>query len=223
MPFPVAAAIGAGVGALGNIFSGSANARQSERNYKHRYQWEVQDLKKAGLNPSLAYGHNAPIPATQPLEPLGDSAVRGASSAAQASQATAQKDLLKAQTHLLQAQTADLIDQVKLRNANIATDTALKGVTGGKTQREWELVNETVKKLRLDNEFTRRTLGERVTRVQMELKKLGLEMTGQEIANFLAEMDKPRAKAEAKFYNTTGGVGATNAIQLLRLLGGLIR
>lgn len=56
-----AAAIGAG-GALGSsLISGAFNARQAAKAfdrsvlaYKHRYQWAVEDLRAAGLNPILA-------------------------------------------------------------------------------------------------------------------------------------------------------------------------
>ena len=50
---------------LGAGVSGAFSARQArqqsafqEKSYKHRYQWTVADLQKAGLNPKLAVGAN---------------------------------------------------------------------------------------------------------------------------------------------------------------------
>ena len=55
MPLPIAAAVGAkalgavgaaGLAAAGSYFSGKLSARESERMYKHRYQWQVRDMQK---------------------------------------------------------------------------------------------------------------------------------------------------------------------------------
>lgn len=56
----------------------ASNARWFDRwNYKHRYQWQVGDMRKAGLNPILAATQGAPsLPgadtAQVPANPLGD-------------------------------------------------------------------------------------------------------------------------------------------------------
>lgn len=62
-----AGALGAAAGLLSTIGSGMFSARQAKSQmrfqrdmYKQRYQFQVEDLKKAGLNPMLAYQQAAP-------------------------------------------------------------------------------------------------------------------------------------------------------------------
>jgi len=52
----------AGAGLLGGILGNKASAEEAQRNrrfqrkmYKHRYQYTVEDMRRAGLNPALAY------------------------------------------------------------------------------------------------------------------------------------------------------------------------
>lgn len=216
------ALVGGGLAIAGNLLSGSANAKQAERNYKHRYQWEVQDLKKAGLNPSLAYGHNAPIPPVQPLEPLGDSAVKGAQAASSARQSQLQADLIKEQTNLLRAQSADLIEGIKLKNALMFTQTQQAGASAALTIKQQEALELTLKSLELDNKFKEGTLADRIALIQAELKKKGIEMDYLQIQKALGELTKPRLESEAEFFKTLGGAGTNNALQLLRLLGNFV-
>jgi hypothetical protein len=55
---PVGAAIGAGIGGIGEAVQEDAAAdKANDRtvdNYRHKHQWEVEDLKAAGLNPILS-------------------------------------------------------------------------------------------------------------------------------------------------------------------------
>lgn len=61
-PLTISALISGGMsiaGGLGSGFMGMGSASaanaQAEDMYKHRYQWAMRDMKKAGLNPMLAY------------------------------------------------------------------------------------------------------------------------------------------------------------------------
>lgn len=97
--------IGTGVNLIGGLFSQSS-ARSA---YGHRYQDTVKDMRKAGLNPALAYGQNPGGGAqTADFGQLGSQAAdiyRGSSSATQAKQ---QSEYVQAQTDLLKAQAEDI-------------------------------------------------------------------------------------------------------------------
>lgn len=63
MAFPIAAALGFGSSILGGLFSKSSAKDSAEaanqftrEQLQNRHQWEVADLKKAGLNPILSAG-----------------------------------------------------------------------------------------------------------------------------------------------------------------------
>ena len=106
-----AGAGGAAIGGGLDLISGALNrgfARQqaksaykrSVHSYKHRYQWMVDDLVKAGLNPILALGHGpGSAPTATPLsaqQPTGG-AIAGAVMASQVRQMNAAADKLSAE------------------------------------------------------------------------------------------------------------------------------
>lgn len=64
---PATMLIGGAIGAIGSLFdrktgeeSQERQAAYNERMYRHRYQWQMEDMEKAGLNPILSYKQGAP-------------------------------------------------------------------------------------------------------------------------------------------------------------------
>jgi len=104
------------IGAVaGGLISGGFSARQAakqrdfqERMYKNRYQYQVADLKKAGLNPALAYGQSpggAPSGAMGQIPDLGANYARGTSAASEKKLRGKQGNVADAQQGLIDAQT----------------------------------------------------------------------------------------------------------------------
>lgn len=138
---------------VGDFLAGAANASAAKDAYQHRYQWEVKDLKKAGLNPALAYGHQPSTPQVGTMPDLGTSAARGYQAMQSGKQSSSAARLTSAQAALLEAQTSDLQLNLQLKNALLklqgglvgaqtaSTDagtklTQAKTVTEGKTQQD---------------------------------------------------------------------------------------
>jgi hypothetical protein len=106
--------IGSILGAVGSLAGGlidrdtslkgqSRQAAHTERMYKHRYQWQMEDMAKAGLNPILAYRQSPP----------GPTGIGGASSNIASAAATG-------------VSSAVALRRVKAEIDNIRADTAMK-------------------------------------------------------------------------------------------------
>lgn len=86
-------------------------------NYQHRYQWQVQDMQKAGLNPALLYGGSSGA-SSVPSAPAGSSV-----------SPTAGSDPISAIMDLA---------LLKANIENIKADTGLKNAEAGRTGAETE-------------------------------------------------------------------------------------
>ena len=127
---PVASLIGTGASVLGGVLSNSAAASsaQNQMNFQAdmsgtAYQRAVADMKKAGLNPALAYsqgGASSPMGASyHPVNALAP-ASSAASQAAQLSNVQANTAVAKQQALKLSADTANVQANTALVKANTA-------------------------------------------------------------------------------------------------------
>lgn len=125
---------------LFDAIGGYASARQaqefSRENYKHRYRWTMEDMRKAGLNPILAgqVGGGSGPPAAQ--------ANLGSTSALGAKQAWEQIKLLKQQTRKTSAEAS--VTEANVPVANLKAK--ITGELGQDIGAAWDAVSSFVRK-----------------------------------------------------------------------------
>lgn len=205
-PFVAGALISGGANILGGLFSQSS-ARSA---YEHRYQDTVADLKKAGLNPALAYGQNPGGGAqTHDFGNIGSDAIQGAQAAQNAKQSAASTRLTNAQAGLLEQQTKDLLRSTKARadvdelrpygelQKNISREA--RAFVDMLTSRQREATNASDVRARLD--------ANDITRIEHELTRLSL----------------PQQRAVAKYFEGPIGRNEGNIdkiLDVIRAIGG---
>lgn len=144
----LAAAIPSAISGIASFFGGeranAANAHEAEKNRQFQermsstsYQRAVEDLKAAGLNPALAYGHggaSSPGGATAaPMQNTVGNATSNAIAAAQGMESLktsrAQQDLMTSEAQLKRAEAAQLykeqLDRILALRGRAAHDTEL--------------------------------------------------------------------------------------------------
>lgn len=129
----------AGMSFLGGMSQNQANMNLAGMNnqqaidmYKHRYQWQVEDLKAAGLNPILAYGQQpgaVPNLTTPRMENIASSATDSYLKASMAKQNEALLSKIAAETEASRSQSEvnrAMANRIIEETANTAADTVLK-------------------------------------------------------------------------------------------------
>lgn len=164
--------IGAGAGILGNIFSASQANRFSERMSSTAHQREVEDLRRAGLNPMLSANRGASAP--QGASPdVTEGASRGVSSALGVQQQKAQIEVLKAQAESLRA------------GARSSTAGAMR--TEALTPRDLALLEAQIKSADISVEQARELLPMVLERARQEIQ---LTVASARRANAVAMLDE---------------------------------
>lgn len=123
------AVAGAVTGLGGGIASAAMAARESKKArafqkhmYQNRYQYQMSDMRKAGLNPILAYRQSppgAPSGSTAKVPDLGQAMVRGMEAGGKASKVSGEKELIRQQT-ATSASQAMLADNAAMRESSQA-------------------------------------------------------------------------------------------------------
>ena len=135
--------IGSGISAAASAKIARDNRKWQERMTKHRYQYQMQDMRAAGLNPMLAFGASppsTPTPAMPNIPDFGSSLAKGASAAAQVYAQRKQAEKTDAEIPVLNAQADVMQTQSKLNTAKAVTEAELQ-----QTQRDqrfrWGFMN----------------------------------------------------------------------------------
>lgn len=219
---------GAATGAI-DALSGATSAKMSRTAFKSRYQDTVADMRKAGLNPALAYGQGAGSGAqNQQLPELGTSAARGMQATGSAKQAAATADLVGSQAALLKAQSLDLIDQVRIRNELLKEETKLTNARTVTERERPKQIRQAVLEAQIDTQWKSATWDKRMELLDKSLRQAGLQLERSEIENILLNLSKPQAEAEARFYEGAGQYSPylNSALDILRALmpmGGFLK
>lgn len=232
-----AAAIGAGIGAAGSIFSSKQSADYAEESYKHRYQWMVKDLRKAGLNPMLAVSQGPGSPPQPNFQDPGEGAARGAAAGSAAALARQQAKLLQTQEDAARA-TANKTDAegVAQNMQNVITEaspqyqsaketmgdkgqvTGPSALASERFQAELTQVKNAGEKLaaetenvRLANELQRGELTLQQIRIKYADQLAGIEAAYRTAMAKAAAAGVPAAEADAAFWSEAGGLGKAAA------------
>lgn len=186
-PLIGASLISGGASLLGGLFGSSSSAKAAAKAAQlnimaaqNAHQWEVRDLRKAGLNPILsATGGPGAHTAAAPVADTSDIARGIADAGAKAASAY--------QLKLMDAQAENLDSQTRLNNQNYALDKYFKplermqSLTTGRTALEQ----------------TRAT----TENIREGLYKLKADITGQQITNQEARRLLDRKLADPEFQN----------------------
>ena len=209
----------AGVSAIGNLISGNSNAKAAREAFKNRYQDTVKDMKKAGLNPALAYGQGGGNPTTHDKPLLGESVMSGVAASMSAKATKAQIDQTKtaslvniqsaqklaAETNLINRTSANTIEQSGIQTRIMLADAVLRERQGDTELAHQKQIAAAVQLAQLDAAYQAATFADRVAMVQATLKKYQVEITNAQIETILKRLEIPGAKVKALGYNSAQG------------------
>lgn len=104
-------------GAVGDRWLQSSGNDYNVHNYKHRYQWQVEDMRQAGLNPILAASAS---PGSVPSAPSGGSGLASGVSQFGNALGNAVKQYVGNEVELSRAQTTNVKADTRAKEAQVA-------------------------------------------------------------------------------------------------------
>lgn len=183
----IASVMGSMIGAKGQADTNTANAHEAERNraFQERMrssQWQtsVEDMRKAGLNPALAYqqgGAGTPTGATA----VHQNPAAGAQTAA--------------------ASAVQTFQDMRRTNAEIERTTA----ETDRTRTETQLTNQNLLLRILDKELGYKTYGDALERLKAESRQSVSSAAEAEASTRIRQLAIPEAEAISNFYRSNIG------------------
>lgn len=243
--------LGAAIGAISSVAGGIASARGAEaanaearqsvadqqawahRTYITRYQHQMADMKKAGLNPILSY-HNPPPggPATGIYRPenVGAAAVKGAAegtaSAVALSRLRAEVDVMKATSAKLKAETIKTLGEASpshwsARSAEAGTARSYAEVR--RVGAEVEEAYERIKRLEAERDRIKAEIGEIRARTDESRSRTATEGLRRDLLSIVHKIEMETEDAKRKAYKAitdTLGVGEEYGSVWRKIAGG---
>lgn len=217
----IAAGISAGAGLLGDVLGNSASAHEAHLNRRFQknmrataYQTAVEDMRKAGLNPALAYqqgGAGNVSGSTASQDSLSGGVLKGAASGVE----------------MVQRQ-AETMRTVADTRKSVAEAEYLEAIAKGRVEQfgnRGTLLEHEKERRRLENTFFVNAAQPRLDMLAKNLELQGKHIRGAELANQLAGLEIPEASASAAFYRSPGGKfmpAVNSALSVFERLKGML-